>query len=78
MFGFTVKLSVLASVLLICTNSGHALSAAGAQVLAQANTFLNNASIPQEYKVILLLLLFECRKIFKRKTTITNCFQNNL
>ena len=49
MFGFTVKLSVLASVLLICTNSGHALSAAGAQVLAQAYTILKNAAIAQEY-----------------------------
>ena len=47
----TVMFGVVAVLLLAASDTSHANSAAGTRALARANAILNNASIPQQYKV---------------------------
>ena len=51
MLNLSTKISVTVLIVLAVTHYSCAMSAAAAQAVAGANAILNNASIPQEYKV---------------------------
>ena len=51
MLNLSTKISVTVLLVLAVTHYSCAMSAAAAQAVAGANAILNNASIPQEYKV---------------------------